>query len=275
MGTVNQVTKRHGRKQEHDKFYTNPKIAKECLNLLDLNSYDTIIEPSAGNGAFSSQINNVVALDINPEDDTILKQDWFTFVHTRDDDKKVLVVGNPPFGIQNNLAVNFINHAALFADTVAFILPLSFKKESVQKRLNRNLHLTSETLLPKNSFLLKNEPYHVPSIFQIWGYNKTVLRPVIPSPMLVGFTWCTQNDNPDIWVQRIGGNTGKVGVMTGVKSNQSNFFLKVSNGFTVEQVITELNRLNYSSRFHSVGPKSVSKKEILLELQTLKSSLVI
>ena len=38
-----------------DKFYTQIKIAKECIDLVpELNSYDLIIEPSAGSGSFSS-----------------------------------------------------------------------------------------------------------------------------------------------------------------------------------------------------------------------------
>lgn len=37
-----------------DKFYTQYNVATECINLIpDLDSYDLIIEPSAGNGSFS------------------------------------------------------------------------------------------------------------------------------------------------------------------------------------------------------------------------------
>ena len=39
-----------------DKFYTIPSISKKCIdtvfNLFDKDSFDFIIEPSAGNGSF-------------------------------------------------------------------------------------------------------------------------------------------------------------------------------------------------------------------------------
>ena len=38
-----------------DKFYTQIEVAKECINLIpELDTYDLIIEPSAGSGSFSS-----------------------------------------------------------------------------------------------------------------------------------------------------------------------------------------------------------------------------
>ena len=41
------ITKSKGHKELNDKFYTNPDIAKKCLDLLDLSSYDNYLnEPS-------------------------------------------------------------------------------------------------------------------------------------------------------------------------------------------------------------------------------------
>jgi hypothetical protein len=56
-----------------DKFYTQVEVAKECIDLVpDLDTYDLIIEPSAGNGSFSSQL-NCIAYDIEPENKNIIK----------------------------------------------------------------------------------------------------------------------------------------------------------------------------------------------------------
>ena len=56
-----------------DKFYTQVEVAKECIDLVpDLDTYDLIIEPSAGNGSFSSQL-NCIAYDIEPENKDIIK----------------------------------------------------------------------------------------------------------------------------------------------------------------------------------------------------------
>jgi hypothetical protein len=105
-----------------DKFYTSPKLANELLSAVDINSFGTVVEPSAGNGAVSKLINNCIAYDISPDDDSIIKQDYLK-IHTQFK-CKTLVIGNPPFGKAGKLAKQFINHSfKLGANTVAFILP--------------------------------------------------------------------------------------------------------------------------------------------------------
>ena len=48
-----------------DQFFTTPEVAQECIQLIDnLDKYETIIEPSAGNGSFSKLIPNCTAYDI-------------------------------------------------------------------------------------------------------------------------------------------------------------------------------------------------------------------
>lgn len=127
------TTKSLGKKEKNDKIYTKPEIAAQLLKELDLYSYSLVVEPSAGNGAFSNLISNCTALDIEPENEKIIKQDFFTFIPKQ---SNVLVIGNPPFGEQSTLAIKFFNHAAEFASTIAFILPKSFRKVSVQNKLN-------------------------------------------------------------------------------------------------------------------------------------------
>jgi len=46
-------TKSLGRKDVYDRFYTKHDIVDLCLSYIDVAKYDMIIEPSAGNGAFS------------------------------------------------------------------------------------------------------------------------------------------------------------------------------------------------------------------------------
>lgn len=61
----------------NEKFYTKSDIAKTCIKqVTNLAEFDTIIEPSAGSGAFSSQIEKCIAYDIEPENDGIIKQDF-------------------------------------------------------------------------------------------------------------------------------------------------------------------------------------------------------
>lgn len=55
-----------------DKFYTKDSTAKKCISLVkDINTYDLIVEPSAGSDVFSKKIKDCVAYDIKPDDNTI------------------------------------------------------------------------------------------------------------------------------------------------------------------------------------------------------------
>lgn len=74
------TTKSLGKKDRNDKFYTKPEIAKWLINELKIKkSFTTIIEPSAGNGSFSQFLPNCIALDIAPEAENIIQQDFLTY----------------------------------------------------------------------------------------------------------------------------------------------------------------------------------------------------
>jgi hypothetical protein len=156
-----------------DKYYTKKEIALDCITKVPfLSSYEIIMEPSAGDGSFSSQLPNCIAYDIEPENDTIIKQDFFMV--RADISKKILVIGNPPFGKKSELAIAFFNHAAFFATTIAFIVPLQFRKWSVQKDIDFRFKLILDIDIPKNSFLIDNKEVDVNCCFQIWTIEKGI-----------------------------------------------------------------------------------------------------
>ena len=93
-----------------------------------------------------------IAFDIEPKNDKIIKQNYLELETSEYINKKVLVVGNSPFGRQSSLAIKFINKSAEFADTIAFILPKSFKKESLINKLDKHLFLTEIYELPNTKF---------------------------------------------------------------------------------------------------------------------------
>lgn len=110
-----------------DKYYTPVNLAKYCIDktfeIIGRENITEIIEPSAGSGSFSNQIENCIAYDIEPEDESIKQQD---FLQLELDYKKGRVfIGNPPFGERMKLARRFYKHAVKMGDYVAFILPIS------------------------------------------------------------------------------------------------------------------------------------------------------
>lgn len=111
----------------NDKYYTPLHIARHCIEktyeLLGEESINEIIEPSAGNGSFSNQIEDCTAYDIKPECESIVKQDYLSLDTVYK--KGRLIIGNPPFGSRMNLAQKFFKKSVEIADYIAFILPIS------------------------------------------------------------------------------------------------------------------------------------------------------
>ena len=137
-----------------DQFYTNPDVALRCYNklaeLVNINDYDIHLEPSAGSGSFFNIMDNIkkVGLDIEPTTDDVVKMDYFDYKPIAG--KKYLVVGNPPFGRVSALAVKFFNKSAEFSNCIAFIIPRTFKRVSIQNKLNLNFKLIYNEDLPIN-----------------------------------------------------------------------------------------------------------------------------
>jgi len=163
-----------------DKFYTHPDIAKKFVDIIDnifpLKNFDLILEPSAGNGNILQYLpENSIGLDIEPEADNIIKQDFFEYQSPYDpifNNIKIACIGNPPFGsgYMNPLAKAFFNHAATFSDLIAFIVPAKWNSSwKVQFQLDKNFGLYYSEVLPKNSFLLDEKSYNVPCCMQIWS----------------------------------------------------------------------------------------------------------
>ncbi len=160
-----------------DKFYTIPAISEKCLNSIgsryNWTDWGLVIEPSAGNGSFLTQIptDKKLGIDISPEHKDIIKQDFLTYTPSSDVGK-ILVVGNPPFGRVSSLAIKFFNHAAKWADVIAFIIPRTFRRVSVHNKLNTNFHLVFDEEIPMEPCSF-SPPMMAKCCFQIWEKSDT------------------------------------------------------------------------------------------------------
>ncbi|EKD9324307.1 hypothetical protein OS347_000732 [Vibrio vulnificus] len=166
-----------------DKFYTSDKAASTFINFvkqhINLQEFDNIIEPSAGNGRLLKYMPaNTIALDLAPEADGIVQQDFFTYVYPSG---RNVTIGNPPFGRSNKLSIAFFKHAAKSCDTIAFIIPVTWEKYSIHKQLPLDWQLIANERLPENSFTLDDKPYNVRCTMQIWKRGTEGLR-VIDKP---------------------------------------------------------------------------------------------
>ena len=256
-----------------DKFYTKKEVAMYCINLFKEyvapNNDDLIIEPSAGNGGFIDAIKslkcNYEFYDLEPEHDEIVKQDYLLYNAYKNENayKNIHIVGNPPFGRQSSLAIKFIKKSCEFCTSISFILPRSFKKDSLKKTFPLNFHLLFEIDLPENSFLVNAKEHDVPCIFQIWikkTYNREVSAKLEPH----NFAFVEKTNNPSISIRRVGVNAGTIDVNSANKSVQSHYFIRFTNTNSLEKNIDLLKSIVYDSN-NTVGPKSIGKQELIKE----------
>lgn len=257
------TTKSLGQKDKFDKFYTKSEVVDICLSEINLSLYDTIIEPSAGNGSFYNKISKCIGYDIVPECDGIISENWFN-VDKSQFKGKILIIGNPPFGENGKMALKFINES-VFADTIAFILPRSFKKSSIQNKINLSLHLIKEIDLPSNSFIFNNESYDVPCVFQIWQKQKEKRKKIQLPTTCNFFKFVGKKDNPDFRIQRVGGNAGKASFNLDY-AESSNYFIKNTSSLSNEDFVKLVNSITFPTIDYTIGPKSLSKGELIFEL---------
>lgn len=253
-----------------DKFYTKPGIAEDCLKFLHqtllhhqiLKSPVLWIEPSAGNGAFLSKLPQpCVGVDIAPEAPGIQQANFLEWLPPAAPVNRI-TVGNPPFGKNASLAVEFFNHAAKFSSVIALIVPRTFEKESVQRRLDSSFHLLSELALPLDSYTLESEEYEVPTVFQIWE-RRVYKRSTVARPRSHPDFEFTKRASADFAFQRVGANAGKIKLDFKDVADASHLFIR-SLTISRSEMIDRFRTLDFSVVKHkTAGNPSISMGEIV------------
>ncbi len=282
--------------RDYDQFFTKLSVSNECVNQLqdvlkiDIASFDCIIEPSFGNGSFIYSllektkgviIDKLKYFDIDATDET--RRLDFLMYSERHENSLCLTIGNPPFGKSASLAISFFNKAAKFSSCIAFIVPRTFSKESVQRKLDCNFFLIREHILQPDSFTFENKTYNVPCVFQIWIHSsklstlvKEPFRPrldnvktrEIPQKILEtdDFEFVKQTEEPDIAIRRVGGCAGKIFENDlSVISKQSHFFVKIKDKRRKTEVVEKIKALDLEKaevKFQTAGNPSISKSEL-------------
>ncbi|MBB4155043.1 hypothetical protein GGQ80_002960 [Sphingomonas jinjuensis] len=215
-----------------------------------------MVEPSAGSGSFSSLLPpGSRALDIDPKADGIESRDFLkTSISTT---RPLAFIGNPPFS--NGMAIRFFNHAAAQAEVIAFILPRSFRKASIQNRLNRRFHLLHEETVENDAFTFCSRPTHVPSIFQIW-VRRPIERELRLSPLKhEHFDFVRDPHQADFAVQRVGARAGRVHDDLWL-SSQAHYLIRAK----IPGVRTVIEALDFDEIICDVAAKpSLAKTELV------------
>ena len=269
------------RRDTTDKFYTNPSTVNTCLQTIRENNLighnDLVIEPSAGNGAFIDGIRSITAkcvfYDLIPEHNDVIQQDYLEYTPPHENHySKIHIIGNPPFGRQSSKAIQFIRKSAEFSNSISFILPKSFQKESMQKYFPLNFHLVKQIELSNDSFYVGNTIHNVPTVFQIW-VKQDFPRTVKPRPKpLNHYCFVKKEETPTIAVRRVGVYAGKVFLSTVDKSIQSHYFIHLDESLPIEEIVEKFNQVVFHGSTYTVGPKSISKSEMIEQYNCILSS---
>jgi len=250
-----------------DQYYTCSEEATLCISEIkekvEEDRRQIVVEPSAGEGVFLGDFKKIIALDVDPKHKEIQKQDFFDTDQESlglSNRSRVTVYGNPPFGKNGNLAVQFFNHAATMATTVAFILPRSFQKGSVQNKLNLRFHLVYERVLGKERFILNGKRHDVPCVFQIWrsdGRGKRKIR-VFSTPDF-SFVKKSNLKAEGFCIRRVGGRAGKV--LKGTDHSETSTYFIQPNVPNVKRILGEIDFSETVVK--TAGVRSLSQGELI------------
>jgi len=182
-----------------DAYFTPREIAQDAISLGVKTvgcDWDMVIEPSAGDGAFSDYLGEyfpcpVEAIDIAPRSPQISQRDFMTY-KPPPQFGNILVIGNPPFGRNGAGVRKFFNHAAKWATVIAFIVPKSFRRPDKFNGLDTMFHQVLDTDLCSGKM-----KFHVPDggfkevncCFQIWERRRIPRNIVKLSTAVPGGLW--------------------------------------------------------------------------------------
>lgn len=265
------------RKEGLDKFYTLPECSKRCIEkvstMYDIARWDLIVEPSAGNGSFLNQIpsNKKIGIDISPEHPDIIKQDFFDY-HPPPEHKNILVIGNPPFGRISSLAIKFFNHSAKWATAIAFIIPRTFRKTSIQNRLDVRFHLVYDEELPNRPCCF-SPAMAVKCCFQIWE-KKDIQRDFVDLPKTHNdweFLKLGERDasgqptppaNADFALRAYGSTIGEIKI-EGLPDLRPKSWHWIKSNIDKDTLIDRLGKLDYSKSENTARQNSMGRAELV------------
>jgi len=204
------------RKTGVEQYYTPKDLAlKLSAELIAITgSNRSFMEPAGGNGSFIAALESLGAKDIQAVDlyPKHPKVKSANFLEHSPNGQDLVTISNPPFGRNNSLSIPFFNHAANHSEYIAFLVPRSWRKWSVQNRLDRRFHLISDQDVAVNYVTDSGERIGVNNdlrtCFQIWQRQKT-LRPIIKVADR-GLIQKCKPEQADIAVRVFGFGCGKV-----------------------------------------------------------------
>jgi len=260
-----------------DQFYTLPEVAMSCIQRVGTHypwtEWGLVIEPSAGKGSFLCSIptDKKIGMDLSPGHPSIFQQDFLMYTPPADTGKR-LTIGNPPFGRVSSLAIKFFNHAALWTDVIAFIVPRTFRRISVQNKLNLHFHLVWDEDIPMVPCSF-TPPMMAKCCFQIWE-KKEVMRSKMDLPTthpdwdFLGLGPKDEKGQPtppgdaDFVLRAYGGKCGEI-IETGLAHLRPKSWHWIKCKVQKQLLIERFNQLDYTVSRDTARQNSIGRGELV------------
>jgi hypothetical protein len=170
------------------------------------------------------------------------------------------------------LAIKFFNHSAQWAKVIAFIIPRTFRRPSVQNKLNNSFHLIYDEDVPTKPCCFY-PPMMVKCCFQIWQ-KKDIKRPFIDLPTkhddwkFLSFGPIDQSGQPtpptnaDFAIRAYG---GKIGFIQKYNLNElrPKSWHWIKSNIDIDLLIYNFNQLDYSDSFNTARQNSMGRGELV------------
>ncbi len=236
-----------------EQYYTPRLLARELVSLAGTAipnfGQRRFLEPAGGNGSFIAAlqeqgIKQITAVDLYPKHELVEKSDFLQFTPSGEN---LITISNPPFGRNNALAIPFFNHAAKFSDYICFLIPRSWRKWSVENRLDQRFH----KLMDQDIFVAYEDERGVPvrkannlrTCFQIWERRERVReKTVVPDNGLI------QKASPaeaQLAIRVFGYGCGKVLTNFEPQKNTTLMFLRARNK-EIRKLLPDLDYQRFS-----------------------------
>ena len=116
--------------------------------------------------------------------------------------------------------------------------------------------------------MVDNKRYDVPCVFQIW-VKKDTHRSIPDKLVPKKYKFVKKEMEHDISFRRVGVYAWEIDRNTDEKSFQSHYFIKFDKNVLTEKLYKKISEIHYSSKDYTVGPKSISKQELIEELNKI------
>jgi len=250
-----------------EQYYTPKDLAGELVELtlrtISRATEKSFLEPAGGTGSFIEALNRagitaITSVDKYPMHPSVIQADFLEWETKRTD---LLTISNPPFGRNNALSVPFFNRAAEFSSQIAFLVPRSWRKWSVQNRLDSRFHLVLDVDIAVQyedalgeKIAKRND---LRTCFQIWE-KRLDLRATIAVPDN-GFIQKTTPDNADLAIRVFGYGCGNVMSDFPRQPNTTLMFLRVLDK-SIKSALLDLDYERFS--INTAYTRALSFQEI-------------